>query len=72
VRVFSEERRRRTPATAALHRSRAAPAELPSGRARSAVACRIARLDSRFDHVEGVVLRKQGERIARLEAAHRD
>lgn len=27
------------------------------------------RLDSRFDHVEGVVLREHGERIARLEAA---
>lgn len=27
------------------------------------------RLDSRFDHVEGAVLREHGERIARLEAA---
>jgi hypothetical protein len=27
------------------------------------------RLDARFDHVEGVVLRDYGERIARLEAA---
>jgi hypothetical protein len=30
------------------------------------------RLDSRFDHVEGVVLREHDERIARLEAAHND
>jgi hypothetical protein len=28
------------------------------------------RLDSRFDRVEGVVLKDHGERIARLEAAH--
>ena len=27
------------------------------------------RLDSKFDHVEGVVLRDLGERVARLEAA---
>jgi hypothetical protein len=29
------------------------------------------RLDTRFDHVEGVVLRDHGERIARLEASSR-
>jgi hypothetical protein len=28
------------------------------------------RLDSRFDHVEGVVVRDHGELIARLEATH--
>ena len=42
-------------------------------RARSAaVHATPARLDSKFDHAEGVVLRDHGERIARLEAAHGD
>jgi hypothetical protein len=31
----------------------------------------VDRLDTRFDHVEGVVLRDHGERIARLEASSR-
>ncbi len=41
-------------------------------RALDRVHATLDRLDSRFDHVEGVVLRDYGERIARLEAAHGD
>ena len=37
-------------------------------RALDRVHATLDRLDSRFDHVEGVVLRDHGERIARLEA----
>jgi hypothetical protein len=37
-------------------------------RALGRVHATLDRLDSRFDHVEGVVLRDHGERIARLEA----
>ena len=38
-------------------------------RALDRVHATLDRLDSRFDHVEGVVLRDLGERVARLEAA---
>jgi hypothetical protein len=41
-------------------------------RALDRVHATLDRLDSKFDHVEGVVLRDHGERIARLEAAHGD
>ena len=41
-------------------------------RALDRVHATLDRLDSKFDHVEGVVLRDHGERIARLEAAHDD
>jgi hypothetical protein len=41
-------------------------------RALDRVHAALDRLDSKFDHVEGVVLRDHGERIARLEAAHHD
>jgi hypothetical protein len=41
-------------------------------RALDRVHAALDRLDSRFDHVEGVVLREHGGRIARLEAAHGD
>lgn len=41
-------------------------------RALDRVHATLDRLDSKFDHVEGVVLRDHGERIARLEAAHSD
>jgi hypothetical protein len=37
-------------------------------RALDRVHATLDRLDSRFDHVEGVVLRDHGERITRLEA----
>lgn len=41
-------------------------------RALDRVHATLERLDSRFDHVEGVILREHGERIARLEATHAD
>lgn len=41
-------------------------------RALDRVHASLDRLDAKFDHVEGLVLRDHGERIARLEIAHGD